>query len=106
MRCTDAANEQEVTTGHTLLTQPPIHPNRASFEANQDSPTLTLQLSHLLMGHLLNFYFLNFKNYSWFKDSTHCITGQSKPTIFVSTNKNANVPAEPGRQHTIFFYIW
>lgn len=82
-----------------------LHPNLASVQANQDSPSLVFQLSHLSMGHLLNFYFLKCKSYSWFKDSTHYYWPVPTNYTCFDRNKNANVPTEPGWQHAIFYLL-
>lgn len=80
-----------------------LYPNLASLETNQDSPSLILQLSHSLMGHLFNFYFFKFRNYSWFKDSTHYYWPVPTNYTCFDRNKNANAPTEPRWQHTISY---
>lgn len=82
------------------------YPNLASLETNQDSLFLIFQLSHLLLGHLLNFLFLNLKITLGLK-TPRIITGQSPPTILVWTEiKMQMLLTEPGWLHAFFFYIW
>lgn len=75
------------------------YPNLASLETNQDSPFPNFPTQSLVNGSPLKFFIFKFKNYPWFKDSTHYYWPVPTNYTCFDRNKNANALTEPGWQH-------
>lgn len=84
------------------------YPNLASLETNQDSlfPNFLTQL--LVIGSPLKFFIFKFKNYPWFKDSTHYYWPVPTNYTCLDRNKNANAPDWAWMTTRLFSlsYIW
>lgn len=67
------------------------YPNHASLETNQGSPFPNFPTQSLVNGSPLKFFIFKFKNYPWFKDSTHYYWPVPTNYTCFDRNKNANV---------------
>lgn len=68
------------------------YPNIASLETNQDSLFPNFPTQSLVIGSPLKFFIFKFKNYPWFKDSTHYYWLVPTNYTCLDRNKNANAP--------------
>lgn len=68
------------------------YPNLASLETNQDSLFSNFPTQSLVTGSPLKFFIFKFKNYPWFKDSTHYYWPVPTNYTCLHRNKKANAP--------------